>query len=361
MPKDIGAPAGAAAKNGRVLSDCAALFTRERIHAIASNRISTGFPELDRSLGGGLTNGLYVLGAVPGLGKSTLALQIAYHLSSQGIPVLYFALEMNWTWITAKSLCRTDFMLHHQAGFRASDLLDANRIRAFSPEEWERVRQARERLERDGSNFYLYEQEPELSHIGHIQQRIAAFQAAHREQYQGLPLMVVVDYLQILAPREAALKASDKQIVDDNVRELCKIRDQQKAIILLISSLNRASYKRPITLDSFKESGSIEYSADAILGMQYQGLQEDERRFSQEAARARDPRELELILLKMRYGQDGIRIPLHFYSASSFFQQPDGERAGTPGRLLELREQLRDCPVQYHDGFYQRARQLKRG
>ena len=44
MPKDIGAPAGAAAKNGRVLSDCAALFTREQIHAIASNRISTGFP-----------------------------------------------------------------------------------------------------------------------------------------------------------------------------------------------------------------------------------------------------------------------------------------------------------------------------
>ena len=79
-------------QSGRPLSDCAALFTREGIEAVSSERVPTGFPALDRGLSGGLTNGLYVLGAVPGLGKSTLALQIAYNLSSQGIPVLYFAL-----------------------------------------------------------------------------------------------------------------------------------------------------------------------------------------------------------------------------------------------------------------------------
>ena len=73
---------------GKSLRECAALFSREHIQSIASQRISTGFPVLDRSLNGGLSNGLYVLGAVPGLGKSTLALQIAYNLSSQGIPVL---------------------------------------------------------------------------------------------------------------------------------------------------------------------------------------------------------------------------------------------------------------------------------
>ena len=346
---------------GKSLGDCAALFSREHIQRIASERISTGFPALDRSLSGGLSNGLYVLGAVPGLGKSTLALQIAYNLSSQGIPVLYFALEMSRAWITAKSICRADFTLHHQTGFQAADLLDSRKAKSFSEAQWDRINQAREMIEQEGRHLYLYEQGPNLSHIGHIQEHIRAFRVAHRLDYGDRPIMVVVDYLQILAPRDTLLKATDKQIVDDNVRELCNMRDQQNVIILLISALNRGSYDRGPTLSSFKESGSIEYSADAILGMQYQGLQEDERRFSQEAARARDPRDLELILLKMRYGQDGIRIPLHFYSASSFFQQPDGERAGTPGRLLELREQLRDCPVQYHDGFYQRARQLKRG
>ena len=361
MRKESGNEVKESSNSGRALSDCAAQFTQKRIHAVASRRISTGFSELDRCLGGGLTNGLYVLGAVPGLGKSTLALQISYNLSRQGIPVLYFALEMNWAWITAKSLCRTDFMLHREAGFRAADLLDANKVLTFSAEEWERIRQAREQLERDGGNFYLYEQGPDLSHIGHIQERIAAFQEAHRDQYPGLPLMVVVDYLQILAPRDTVMKASDKQIVDDNVRELCRIRDQQQAIILLISSLNRASYKRPINLDSFKESGSIEYSADVILGMQFQGIWEEEKTFSQEAARDQNPRRLELMLLKMRYGQDGVRIPLDFYSASSFFQQPDGAGPTISGRLQDLQEQLRSCPLQYHDGFHQKARQLKRG
>ena len=358
MPNEQKKQSGYAAQHQDLsLSDCAALFTRERIREVAAKRVSTGFPELDRSLSGGLTNGLYVLGAVPGLGKSTLALQIACNLSGQGIPVLYFALEMNRTWITAKSVSRADFQLRRKTGFPVSDLLNAEKVHGLSEGEWERIEQARAQVEREGANLYLYEQGPELTNIGQIRDCIQNFQDTHRQRYGGQPPVVVVDYLQILAPREAALHLSDKQIVDDNVRELCKMRDQMGVIILLISALNRISYNRPITLESFKESGSIEYSADAILGMQYQGI--GGKNFSLEAAKARSPRELELTVLKMRYGLDGVRIPLHFYSESSCFQQPDGGDVTSPSRIQELREQLRACPVQYHDGFYQRARQVK--
>ena len=352
MSKEIhGAP------EGRTLSDCAARFARDHIQSTAAERVSTGFPALDRGLNGGLTSGLYVLGAVPGLGKSTLALQIAYNLSGQGIPVLYFALEMNWAWITAKSICRADFMYDRRAAFHAADLLDARKVRNFSDAQWERINRAREQIQREGANFYLYEQGPDLTHIGQIREHIQAFQEANRQRYAGRPLMVVVDYLQILAPRDAAVRASDKQIVDDNVRELCKIRDQQQVIILLISALNRISYNRAITLESFKESGSIEYSADVIMGMQYQGIEKKD--FSLEAAKERSPRQLELTLLKMRYGQDGIRIPLQFYSESSCFRQPDGGGVAPGRRLQELREELRGCPVQYHDGFHQKARRVR--
>ena len=339
------------------LRDYAALFSKEHIREISSRRVSTGFPELDRILGGGLTNGLYVLGADPGLGKSTLALQISCNLSGQGIPVLYFALEMNRTWITAKSLSRADFLLHHRAGLPVADLLNTEKSQAFSSHEWERIDQAREQIEAESANLYLYEQGPELTNMGDIQDCVQSFQASHRQRYSGLPLMVVVDYLQILAPPEATQHASDKQIVDDNVRELCKMRDQMGIIILLISALNRVSYNRSITLDSFKESGSIEYSADVILGMQYQGI--NKAKFSLESAKARRPRELELTVLKMRYGQDGVRIPLHFYSDSSCFLQPDGAWIATSSRIRELRQELSAYPVQYHDGFYQRARRLR--
>ena len=205
------------------MRDCAALFSKEHIGEIASRRISTGFPELDRSLGGGLANGLYVLGAVPGLGKSTLALQIACHLSGQGIPVLYFALEMNRNWITAKALSRADFLLHHGSGLQAADLLNAEKAHALTGNEWKRIDRARKQVERESANLYLYEQGPGLTNIGEIRNCVQSFQDSHRQQYAGLPLMVVVDYLQILAPREVTLHASDKQIVDDNVRELCRM------------------------------------------------------------------------------------------------------------------------------------------
>lgn len=151
---------------GQSLSSCAALFSRERIGSVSAERVPTGFPSLDRSLNGGLFNGLFVLGAVPGLGKSTLALQIAYNLSGRGYPVLYFALEMNRAWITAKALCRADFALHRQPGFQAADLLSLGK--QFSDGEWERINQARELVEREGQNLYLYEQGPELTHIGQI-------------------------------------------------------------------------------------------------------------------------------------------------------------------------------------------------
>lgn len=344
---------------GRPLSACAALFTRERIGGVAAERVPTGFPALDESLSGGLFNGLFVLGAVPGLGKSTLALQIAGNLSASGCPVLYFALEMNRTWITAKALCRADFALHQTPGFRAADLL--SRDKHFTEAEWARIGQAREVVEREGQNLYLYEQGPGLTNIDHIRRHIQQFQREYQAAGGTRPILVVVDYLQILAPRDANAKFSDKQVVDDNVRELCSIRDQDKVMILLISALNRFSYNKEISLESFKESGSIEYSADVILGMQYRDMDKGKGKvpFSVEDAKARNPRQLELTLLKMRYGQDGVRVPLDFYSGSSYFREPEGGQQVQIARIQQLREQFAAYPIRYHDGYHRKGRVLR--
>jgi DNA repair protein RadA/Sms len=57
-------------------------------------RVSTGTPELDRLLGGGIVpGGLYLLGGEPGIGKSTLLLQVAGRLAAEGRKVLYLAGE----------------------------------------------------------------------------------------------------------------------------------------------------------------------------------------------------------------------------------------------------------------------------
>lgn len=68
-------------------------------------RTLTGFPELDRVLGGGLQAGSFILmGGDPGIGKSTLLLQVVGHLSAQGKKVLYISGEESLDQVKSRSL-----------------------------------------------------------------------------------------------------------------------------------------------------------------------------------------------------------------------------------------------------------------
>lgn len=66
----------------------------ENLESAAIERVSTGFREFDRVLGGGLVEGSFILlGGDPGIGKSTLLLQMAGGLARQGVDVLYVSGE----------------------------------------------------------------------------------------------------------------------------------------------------------------------------------------------------------------------------------------------------------------------------
>lgn len=70
----------------------------------------TGIKKLDQMLGGGLYAGLTFLGARPGMGKSTFALQIASEIAAAGSPVLFYSLEMPSVRMEAKILNRAIHM-----------------------------------------------------------------------------------------------------------------------------------------------------------------------------------------------------------------------------------------------------------
>ena len=71
------------------------MILNEQFHG-SMTRISTGIKELDRVLGGGLVSGSYILlGGAPGIGKSTLLLQMAQGLSQQKLKVFYVSAEEN--------------------------------------------------------------------------------------------------------------------------------------------------------------------------------------------------------------------------------------------------------------------------
>ena len=68
--------------------------------------IPTGFSNLDKILEGGLYEGLYIVGAISSLGKTTFITQIADQIAEAGQDVLIFSLEMARSEIMAKSISR---------------------------------------------------------------------------------------------------------------------------------------------------------------------------------------------------------------------------------------------------------------
>jgi DNA repair protein RadA/Sms len=87
-------------------------------------RLSTQMAEVDRLLGGGIVNGsLTLVGGDPGIGKSTLMLQLSQNLASQGLMVLYVSGEES---VEQTSLRARRLNVHHDNLYLLSDTLFSN-------------------------------------------------------------------------------------------------------------------------------------------------------------------------------------------------------------------------------------------
>jgi replicative DNA helicase len=129
--------------------------------------------------------------------------------------------------------------------------------------------------------------------------------------------VVIIDYLQILAPAGKRL-LTDKQNMDRTVKKLKALSKNLRIPIIAISSLNRDSYNASVSMASFKESGSIEYSSDVLLGLQYKGI--GGANFDIEKAEAACERNLELKILKNRHGEKAT-INFKFFAKYSYFKE----------------------------------------
>ena len=95
------------------LSNAAALIGKADDAVFEACR-PTGYAELDRCLGGGLTAGLHCLGAVPSLGKSTYVMQMAEQMAAEGTHVIVISLEMKPVDLAAKAVSRQLYMDWHE-------------------------------------------------------------------------------------------------------------------------------------------------------------------------------------------------------------------------------------------------------
>jgi replicative DNA helicase len=222
---------------------------------------STGFRNFDKLIGGGLNNGrLYVLGAIPSLGKSTFCVNIADNLVSRKVDVLMFSLEMSRMELLVKVLVRRSLRIA-KGDVKLTPTYNDMYNRGMD----------------EGKDATLSKAAAEFSfaggeHFGVVSAHTGANVKDGRDVEEWVKIynelgrkpVIIVDFLQIM---NTGMVGNEKQMVDKNMKSLKNIALNYNIPVLAISSLNRVSYLNEVSFESFKETGGIETWADVVIGM----------------------------------------------------------------------------------------------
>jgi len=294
-------------------------FSGEIMASANTEPTKTGFEYLDYALGGGLFEGLYAIGAVSSLGKTTFVLQMADYIAEHGTDVLIFSLEMSKFELMAKSTSRNTCILsmngvvvNDALSKTTRDITQGSKYKGYSKKEHELIEKAKTEYEKVAQNIYICEG------VGDISVRdICRITKEHCDNTGRSPV-VIVDYLQILAPYSE--RATDKQNTDKSIVELKRLSRDLKIPVLAISSMNRASYNNRQQVDNdntvwdsemtgFKESGGIEYSCDVLIKLKANNDKKE------------PIRDVSLMILKNRNGSVSDKLSYSYYTKYNYFSE----------------------------------------
>lgn len=236
--------------------------------------------------------GLIILAARPGTGKTALAINIARNVAQQGKPVVFFSLEQTQDQIFER-------MLAAEAEVSLEDI----RTGAFvaSPTDVEKLNSARASLLEALNRIHVDERDAiPTSHISSV--------ARQKRLEWGEVGLIVVDYLHIL-------RLNDKQKVDalgDATKELRALGKELGCPVLVLSQLSRQPetqtginsdgetqrVRRRPELTDLRSSGEIEQSADVVMFLYRES-------YYDQSGYVPDEDEIEVIVKKHRNGRTG--------------------------------------------------------
>ena len=208
--------------------------------------LSTGLSAIDQKITGLNKSDLILLAARPGMGKTSLALNVALNVARGGGTVAVFSLEMSREQLATRLLS-------------SEALVENNRLRTglLRETDWEKIAGAATVLNRLD---ILIDDNPMLS--------VADMNAKCR-RLDGLSL-VVVDYLQLMSSAGGNSRGGEnrQQVVSDMSRMLKIMAKELNVPVVCLSQLSRANEKRddkrPV-LSDLRESGAIEQDADIVM------------------------------------------------------------------------------------------------
>ncbi|NDE88739.1 MAG: replicative DNA helicase [Micrococcales bacterium] len=238
--------------------------------------VPTGFTQLDKTTNGLHPGQLVIIAARPGLGKSTLALDIAREAAiNKKLATAIFSLEMSQTEIAMRLLSA-----------ETSIYLQSMRAGSITDNEWAIIAERRSAI---ANAPLIIDDSPNLN--------IVEIRAKCRRMIKEWDLkLIIVDYIQLMTSGKKV--ENRQQEVSEFSRSLKLLAKELKVPVVALSQLNRkseeGSSKKP-ELSQLRESGSLEQDADLVILIHREFNQQENTRVG----------EAELILAKQRNGPTG--------------------------------------------------------
>lgn len=278
----------------------------DRIEALSKREggirgVPSGFPVLDNLLSGFHPSDLVILAARPSVGKTSFALDIARNAAvKHDVPVGIFSLEMSSEQIIDRMLSAESFV----------NSWDLRTGQVKGEENFNRIRDALETL----SKAPIFIDDKPGNNI--LAMRAVA-RRLKRERGIGL---IVVDYLQLMAPTQTKASDSMVQQVTEISRSLKNLARELEVPVIALSQLSRDVEKRggKPRLSDLRDSGSIEQDADVVMFIH----REDKN--NKESDRTGIA---EILIEKHRNGPTGI-VELFFDDKRTSFQSLDSSGYG---------------------------------
>jgi len=240
--------------------------------------MATGFSDLDRTIMGLNKADLIIIASRPGMGKTSIALNIALHVAKKsGKTVAVFSLEMSRAQLAMRLLS-------------ASSYVDGKKLQTgrISEDEWKRLSEAAAQIS-----------EAKLK-INDDASLTVTEMLAQCRRLNDLGL-VVIDYMQLMsaATNERGYRGENRvQIIGEISRTMKVMAKELDVPVISLSQLSRESEKRSDNkrpqLSDLRESGAIEQDADIVMGLYRDDYYNKESEF---------PNIAECIVLKNRRGE----------------------------------------------------------
>ena len=216
--------------------------------------IKSGSSELDYTMGGGFQPGqMITLGARPGMGKTSFALQLVTGRAKIGLPSMVFSMEMNDKDVLSRLISQ-------------DTSIPIRSVESAKKEGYEVLQRCESSIDFfKETNVRIFES----SQMTVEWIRIQIKTEIHKAESTGAlkPELIVIDYLGLLtAPKE--LKARGEELLSHLSREIKKTAMECGVVILILAQLNREVEKREDPtpkLSDLRGSGAIEQDSNKVL------------------------------------------------------------------------------------------------